>query len=82
MESDDDAPPELVDISTTIGQDVQKKAEAEGQKVPITIVTGKYPDASAQGLPYDRILGGRKDDVAELRAEGAAWQENRRDIEW
>lgn len=83
---DDDAPPELVDVSeqplaaksTTI-QDTPVQ-----QRVPITLVTGmarQVEEGQQLANGVYRISGRRKDNAAQLHFDGEAWQEDCRDHE-
>lgn len=84
---DEDAPPELVDVSeqpfaapSTTVQDTPVQ-----QRVPITLVTGMAgqarPDQTGLKRKFEltesyRVSGRRKDDTSELHPDGEAWQED------
>jgi hypothetical protein len=79
MDLDDDAPPELVEVSGGI----KDSDEGPNVKVPITIVTGEAIDGSGKDdfeclrlTSQTRLSRCRKDDVTQLYPYGTAWQED------
>jgi hypothetical protein len=85
MNFDDDAPPELVDVSGGI----QNSGEGVSVKVPITIVTGEIINGAGKKYVYElkadriiRISRRWQDDAIELHTHSPAWQKDCRYHEW
>lgn len=90
---DDDAPPELVDVTAFPESQENKEEEKENQteeevvsRVPITLVTGRrappwlFPDTPFANV--SRISGSRKNNITELHSHRETRQENCCDHEW
>lgn len=88
---DEDAPPELVDVTAYPETQKEGLQEAVVNRVPITLVTGKA--GTTLSLPCSirttnnicsssRILGRWENDSAQLYTHGETWQENCCDYEW
>lgn len=85
MNFDDDAPPELVEVSGGI----QDSGEGVSVKVPITIVTGEILTSASKNYIYvliadriNRISRSWKDDAIKLHTYGPTWQKDCRYYEW
>lgn len=85
MNIDDDAPPELVDVSGGI----QNFGEGVSVKVPITIVTGEIMNSASKntGINYmadriNRISRRWEDDAIELHTYSPTWKKDCRYHEW
>lgn len=79
MDLDDEAPPDLVEVS---GAADEEQAKEVPFKVPITIVSG-MPSFVVRATVTGRILtvlsrvpGGWQDDSVELHSDSSAWKES------
>jgi hypothetical protein len=85
---DDDAPPELIDVSAMPADQTSKDEEPPKARVPITLVTGMYRWTTFQfalnfkNNPLVRIPRRRKNNPVELHSHGETRQENCRHHEW
>ena len=77
MDVDDDAPPELVATAPVEDDEEEKRI-----KVPITIVTGKFPRENIpqlhlrRFLTHTRLSGSGKNYLVELHPNSPAWKED------
>lgn len=85
MNFDDDAPPELVDVSGGI----QSSGEGVSVKVPITIVTGEIMNGAGKKtctsswlIELNRISRRWQDDAVELHTYSPTWKKDCRYHEW
>lgn len=84
---DDEAPPELVDVSEQpISSTPTTTLDTPAQnRVPITLVTGRTSSEKKKKgcmLTENRLSWCRKDYIAELYPHGETWQKDCRDYEW
>lgn len=81
---DDDAPPELVDVSAMPGDQPESTEEEQTPRVPITLVTGtiNFRQRNIELTLIGRISWGGKNNFVKLYSHRETWKEDCSDYEW